>query len=193
MRSGCRLATRSVAHPGPWSATKPTTSVDGLWTGPRESAPDRGKSWISPFRYRGRARTLGLARRGYEPLAIRSVLASATGKRPGACVWGAAGTNHQLLAKGGAGNAEGDGVPPGVFVCPPIYGPRPVPTVPAAPGSSPGATARLAGPGGSLAETRASVRAIPHSAVDGLWTRSVEFGGHSRISWTKPFLTPWPA
>jgi hypothetical protein len=56
--------------------------VDGLWTGPRESTPDRGKSWISPFLYPGRARTLGLARRGYEPLAIRSVLALATGKRP---------------------------------------------------------------------------------------------------------------
>src|SRR3990170_3030659 len=134
MRSGCRLATRSVAHPGPWSATKPTASVDGLWTGPRESAPDRGKSWISPFLYPGRARTLGLARRGYEPLAIRSVLASATGKRPGACVWGAAGTNHQLLAKGGAGNAEGGGVPLGVFVCPWISR---HPTVPPAPGSCP--------------------------------------------------------
>src|SRR3990172_8981166 len=143
MRAGCRWATRSVAHPGPWSATKPTASVDGLWTGPRESAPDRGKSWISPFRYRGRARTLGLARRGYEPLAIRSVLASATGKRPGACVWGAAGTNHQLLAKGGAGNAEGGGVPLGVFVCPRIRGPGPSRPPPAAarhggePGGSP--------------------------------------------------------
>ena len=131
---------------------------------------------------------MGLARRGYEPLAIRSVLALATGKRPGACIWGAAETSHQLLAKGGAGNAEGGGVPPGVFVCPLIRGPGP--SRPPLGAARRGGKARRVS-GGPLAETRASVRAIPLPAVDGLWTRPAEFAGHSRISWTKPFRPPW--